>query len=68
MRVILDLNVFDPAALHGAALKSFGNAEDAEGRFGTPAEPNVANCLVELLCEHTPVDAGFELIKWRDGR
>jgi hypothetical protein len=62
--VRLDLNVFDPAALYEAALASFGSSEDVGDRFGTPESPNVATCIVELLCEHIPVDAGFEVMNW----
>lgn len=62
--VRLDLNVFDPAALYEAALASFGKPEEAGDRFGTPEAPDVATCIVELLCEHIPVDAGFEVVNW----
>lgn len=62
--VRLDLNVFDPAALYEAALISFGKREDAGDRFGTAEVPDVATCIVELLCEHIPVDGGFEVMNW----
>lgn len=62
--VRLDLNVFDPAALHHAALASCGNPDDAGDRFGTPDAPDVATCIVELLCEYAPVDAGYEVVNW----
>lgn len=62
--VRLDLNIFDPAALYNAALASFGAPGEVGARFGTPEDPDVAACIVELLCEHTPVDAGYEVMTW----
>lgn len=62
--VRIDLNVFDPVALYEAALASFGEPEDVGDRFGTAEAPDVAACIVELLCEHIPVDAGFEVMNW----
>ena len=62
--VRFELNVFDPAALYEAALASFGRPEEAGDRFGTPEAPDVVTCIVELFCEHVPVDAGFEVMNW----
>ena len=53
----VNLHVHDPADLYRAALANFitdnGHSEEtyaaAEDMFGTESEPNIGNCLIQML-------------------
>lgn len=64
----LTINVFNPCALYDTALAAYmrggASREDAESTLGTPAEPNLVNCLVEIWADTAPVNAGYEFITY----
>ena len=62
----LTINVYDPCSLYDAAIKAYmkggSSREDAESFLGTPPEPNLVHCLVEIWAEHAPACAGYEFV------
>jgi len=63
----LTINVYNPASLYDEALKAYmkgrGAARsDAEDFLGTPSEPNLVHCLVEIWAEFSPCMAGYEFV------
>ena len=63
----ITVNVFDVAGLYETAVASYcvaGTREQAEEFLGTPDQPNLVNCLVEIWAEHCPASAGYEFVNY----
>lgn len=62
----LTISVYNPVALYDKAVAAYmrggSSREDAESFLGTPAEPNLVHCLVEIWSDTAPVNAGYEFM------
>lgn len=64
----LTINVYDPVGLYDEAIKAYmkggASRENAEDFLGTPDEPNLVHCLVEIWSEYCPALAGYEFVTY----